>query len=109
MNSDQRFFKHLFERIGLDVASVGPAMIDRVVEQRCASAGSADLDAYWDLLQHSASEQQALIEAVIVPETWFFRYPESFKALSGLANKRLRELKSPRPLRFLSLPCSTGE
>jgi len=109
MNNDQRFFKHLFDRIGLDVASVGSAMIDRVVEQRCASVGSADLDAYWDLLQHSANEQQALIEAVIVPETWFFRYPESFKALAGLANKRLRELKSPRPLRFLSLPCSTGE
>ncbi|WP_311969064.1 CheR family methyltransferase [Pseudomonas baltica] len=109
MNADERFFKYLFERIGLDVASVGSAMIERVVEQRCASAGSANLDAYWDLLQHSAAEQQALIEAVIVPETWFFRYPESFGALAGLAKKRLLELKSSRPLRFLSLPCSTGE
>ena len=26
----------------------------------------------------------ALIEAVIVPETWFFRYPDSFTALVGL-------------------------
>ena len=109
MTGDQRFFKYLLERIGLDVASVGPAMIERAVQQRCNHSGSADLNAYWDLLQHSANEQQALIEAVIVPETWFFRYPESFVALAGLAGKRLRELKSARPLRFLSLPCSTGE
>jgi chemotaxis protein methyltransferase WspC len=109
MNGDQRFFKYLLERIGLDVASVGSAMIERAVQQRCSHSGSADLDAYWELLQQSAIEQQALIEAVIVPETWFFRYPESFVALAGLASKRLLELKSARPLRFLSLPCSTGE
>jgi chemotaxis protein methyltransferase WspC len=50
-----------------------------------------------------------LIEAVIVPETWFFRYPESFTALASLAHKRLAELAGARPLRLLSLPCSTGE
>lgn len=109
MNGDQRFFEYLFEHIGLDVASVGPAMIERAVQQRCDTSGSADLDAYWNLLQHSAGERQALIEAVIVPETWFFRYPESFTALASLAKKRLPELNASRPLRFLSLPCSTGE
>ena len=60
-------------------------------------------------LQQSAEEQQALIEAVIVPETWFFRYPESFTALASLAGKRLAELAGSRPLRILSLPSSTGE
>ncbi|MCE7763284.1 tetratricopeptide repeat protein [Pseudomonas putida] len=107
--NEQRFFRFLRERIGLDVESVGTPMVERALRQRCVAVGAADLDDYWLRLQQSADEQQALIEAVIVPETWFFRYPESFTALASLAHKRLAELAGARPLRLLSLPCSTGE
>ncbi|QCI14334.1 chemotaxis protein CheR [Pseudomonas putida] len=107
--SEQRFFRFLQARIGLDVDSVGVPMVQRALRQRCVATGAFDLDDYWLQLQQSADEQQALIEAVIVPETWFFRYPESFTALVGLAHKRLAELAGSRPLRLLSLPCSTGE
>nr|WP_315448838.1 CheR family methyltransferase [uncultured Pseudomonas sp.] len=109
MSSDQRFFDFLKERIGLDVASVGPAIIERAVRQRTTLSQAAHADEYWQLLQGSRDEQQALIEAVIVPETWFFRYPESFATLGKLARKRLAELNNMRALRILSLPCSTGE
>ncbi|WP_426206123.1 CheR family methyltransferase [Pseudomonas sp. TWP3-1] len=109
MSSDQRFFDFLKERIGLDVASVGPAIIERAVRQRITLSQSATADEYWLNLQGSRDEQQALIEAVIVPETWFFRYPESFATLGKLARKRLDELNNMRALRILSLPCSTGE
>ena len=109
MSNDARFFSFLKDRIGLDVASVGEAIIERAVRQRCAASSAQDSDGYWQLLQTSASEQQALIEAVIVPETWFFRYPESFSTLGKLAQTRLAELMGSRPLRILSLPCSTGE
>ncbi|MFJ4442090.1 CheR family methyltransferase [Pseudomonas sp. NPDC089422] len=107
--SEQRFFRYLQERIGLDVESVGVPMVERALRQRCVALNAADLDDYWVRLQQSPDEQLALIEAVIVPETWFFRYPESFTALVGLAQKRLPELAGERPLRLLSLPCSTGE
>ncbi|MBC3775227.1 CheR family methyltransferase [Pseudomonas sp. SWRI99] len=109
MSSDQRFFDFLKERIGLDVASVGAAIIERAVRQRTTLSQAAHADEYWYLLQGSRDEQQALIEAVIVPETWFFRYPESFATLGKLARQRLAELNSMRALRILSLPCSTGE
>jgi chemotaxis protein methyltransferase WspC len=109
MNSDQRFFDFLKERIGLDVTSVGPAIIERAVRQRSVAAQAASTDEYWLILQGSRDEQQALIEAVIVPETWFFRYPESFATLAKLASKRLAEINNLRALRILSLPCSTGE
>lgn len=105
----QRFFRFLQERIGLDVESVGAPMIERALRQRCVALQATDLDDYWLRLQQSTAEQQALIEAVIVPETWFFRYPESFTALVELAHKRVAELAGARPLRILSLPCSTGE
>lgn len=109
MSDDSRFFSFLKERIGLDVTSVGEAIIERALRQRAASAGCADSDAYWSLLVTSPQEQQALIEAVIVPETWFFRYPESFVTLGKLARECLSALDGARPLRILSLPCSTGE
>ncbi|MBV7547628.1 chemotaxis protein CheR [Pseudomonas sp. PDM26] len=109
MSSDQRFFDFLKERIGLDVTSVGPAIIERAVRQRSIAAQAPSADEYWRILQDSRDEQQALIEAVIVPETWFFRYPESFATLAKLASKRLAEINNLRALRILSLPCSTGE
>jgi chemotaxis protein methyltransferase WspC len=109
MNSDQRFFDFLKERIGLDVTSVGPAIIERAVRQRSIAAQALSADEYWRTLQGSRDEQQALIEAVIVPETWFFRYPESFATLAKLASKRLAGINNLRALRILSLPCSTGE
>ncbi|MFJ2538735.1 CheR family methyltransferase [Pseudomonas sp. NPDC087614] len=109
MSSDQRFFDFLKERIGLDVTSVGPAIIERAVRQRTTLSQAANAEEYWQLLQGSRDEQQALIEAVIVPETWFFRYPESFATLGKLARNRLGELNNMRALRILSLPCSTGE
>lgn len=109
MSGDARFFAFLKDRIGLDVASVGEAIIERAVRQRCTLSKARDHDDYWQTLLVSANEQQALIEAVIVPETWFFRYPESFATLGKLANARLAQLNGVRPLRILSLPCSTGE
>ena len=109
MTIERRFFRFLQERIGLDVASVGEQMVERALAQRSAALSANDLDDYWVRLQQSHAEQQALIEAVIVPETWFFRYPESFTALVDLARKRQAELGGTRPLRILSLPCSPGE
>jgi chemotaxis protein methyltransferase WspC len=109
MSSDQRFFDFLKERIGLDVTSVGPAIIERAVRQRSTANHALTADDYWHRLQGSRDEQQALIEAVIVPETWFFRYPESFATLAKLAATRLAQINNLRALRILSLPCSTGE
>ncbi len=107
--SDNRFFRFLQVRIGLDVESVGAGMVERALQQRCLAIQARDLDDYWLHLQQSAVEQQALIEAVIVPETWFFRYPDSFAALVTLARKCIAAHGPSRPLRLLSLPCSTGE
>lgn len=109
MTDDSRFFSFLKDRIGLDVTSVGEAIIERALRQRAVAAHCIDAEAYWQLLVTSPQEQQALIEAVIVPETWFFRYPESFATLGKLASERLKTLDGARPLRILSLPCSTGE
>jgi len=107
--NDPRIAQLLKERIGLDAESVGAAVIGRAVRQRSTKVAGGDVGRYWERLQASAEEVQALIEAVIVPETWFFRYPESFAALAQLAGRRVHALAGARPLRLLSLPCSSGE
>lgn len=99
----------LKSRIGLDAESVGRSVIERAVRQRMQAQHKSTLEDYWITLNGSPKEQQALVEAVVVPETWFFRYPESFKALATLALERCTQLNTTRPLRIISLPCSSGE
>ncbi|WP_339410329.1 protein-glutamate O-methyltransferase CheR [Pseudomonas sp. EA_35y_Pfl2_R5] len=102
--------EHLLKQlIGLEAESVGRLVIERAVRQRMQALDISEGDAYWQQLNRSSGEQQALIEAVVVPETWFFRYPESFVTLVDLALKRKAALAGSRPLRLLSLPCSSGE
>jgi chemotaxis protein methyltransferase WspC len=98
----------LLRNIGLDSASVGATTIERAVRERMKVFRLQGMDAYWELLHNSPSELQELIEAVVVPETWFFRDEETFVALVRLVVERLRN-RADDCLRVLSIPCSTGE
>jgi len=117
-----RHFAALLHRtMGLDASSLGHRSIERVVDQQAAAwradgHAAATLADYWNALQRSPALLQALVEAVTVPETWFFRDADAFRALARLARERLNERHARAephhhavPLRILSLPCSTGE
>jgi chemotaxis protein methyltransferase WspC len=99
----------LKEMMGLDSASVGGASIERAVRLRMARVGLDQREDYWQQLRSSKAELQQLIEAVVVPETWFFRDPEAFAALVRLAVAELQPSAPANVLRLLSIPCSTGE
>lgn len=100
----------LKRRMGLDSGSIGKAAVERAVRRRMGMAGVADEQDYLWQVQASPAEMQQLIEAVIVPETWFFRYPESQAAMAALARERLNGATAEgRVLRVLSVPCSSGE
>jgi chemotaxis protein methyltransferase WspC len=101
-------FADLLDRVmGLDAALIGTSAVDRAVEARIRANGLPGTDAYWALLQQAPDEVQALIETVVIPETWFFRDPAAFDAMVRLCAPRLAD--GSAPLRILSLPCSTGE
>ncbi len=108
----RRLLKHA---IGLDASSIGVSAIERAVRERQSACGLADRDAYWGRVRASQAELQALIELVVVPETWFFRDPEAFQTLARVVLDRLDALDGglhatpDRAVRVLSLPCSTGE
>jgi chemotaxis protein methyltransferase WspC len=110
----RRFTELLHRTMGLDAASLGHRAIERAVDQQAAAwhaAGhaGATLADYWEAAQGSPAMVQALVETVVVPETWFYRDADAFKALARLAHERLDARGRALPLRILSLPCSTGE
>ena len=110
----RRFAELLHRTMGLDAASLGHNAVERAVDARAAawcadSHADAALVDYWDAMQTSPGLIQALVETIVVPETWFYRDAEAFKALARLAHERLDQRGTALPLRILSLPCSTGE
>uniref|UniRef100_A0A0H3WVN6 CheR-type methyltransferase domain-containing protein n=1 Tax=Pandoraea faecigallinarum TaxID=656179 RepID=A0A0H3WVN6_9BURK len=108
----------LRDTMGLDAETLGAHAIERAVRARLVALSPELQDPppytrYWQRLQQSPQELQALIETVVVPETWFYRHREAFTALAQMAQEaRASRRDTPRegqPLRLLSLPCSTGE
>ena len=95
--------------IGLDAGSIGPPSIERAVQERLSACGLSDRQVYWERVRASATELQALIEAVVVPETWFFRDREAFATLASIGHERWLRAPADGVLRLLSLPSSTGE
>jgi chemotaxis protein methyltransferase WspC len=97
----------LRETIGLDVASVGISLVERAVKRRVGANDLRDISQYATLLQRSEPELQSLVEAVVIPETFFFRYAESFDALRKIVEQQF--FFGTQKMRALSIPCSTGE
>jgi chemotaxis protein methyltransferase WspC len=107
---DYAEFGNLLKQVmGLDIASIGSSAIERTVQARMSACAMNDSVAYLELLQASATELQTLIEAVVVPETWFFRDREAFSALARIACEEWLSTHTGGVLRLLSLPCSSGE
>jgi chemotaxis protein methyltransferase WspC len=95
--------------MGLSAMSIGSTAVARAVQQRQSVCHLGDLPAYEEHLRLSQTELQALIEAVVVPETWFFRDRHAFSSLCRLMNEEWLPAHTDRVLSVLSLPCSTGE
>jgi chemotaxis protein methyltransferase WspC len=92
----------LERHLGLAPGSVGDRVIASAVHRRMIATGAATAEAYLARLTADRAELGELAEEVVVPETWFFRYPESFRHLAAWAAGR-------RSVRVLCAPCSTGE
>ena len=95
----------LRDTIGLDAASIGRGAIERAVQKRIATSNMKSLVRYRQFLDESPDELRALIDALVVPETWFFRDPGAFAAVAAEAKTQ----NHPAQLRYLCVPCATGE
>lgn len=99
----------LRENLGLDIETIGASLVDRVVRSRMRHFGLAKKDDYANLLQSSPEEWEALVESVVITETWFFREKFSFLAMVRFVRDEWVARNPVGTLRLLSLPCSSGE
>lgn len=93
----------LHDSMGLAADSIGRGLVERVSRRHMAELGAETAADYVKRLRGDETLRQQLIEDLVVPETWFFRDRQPFVLLARLARGR------GRPLRLLSMPCSTGE
>jgi chemotaxis protein methyltransferase WspC len=87
--------------------SLALATVERAIRQRMKQCAISRTDAYLARVNQDGDELSALIELVVVPETWLFRDPEAFRAAVEFAQNRLAA--GHGPVSFLSVPCATGE
>ncbi|BAU15485.1 TPR repeat-containing CheR-type MCP methyltransferase [Leptolyngbya sp. NIES-3755] len=89
----------LSQTMGIDVEVIGTRKLTRAISTQW---NSTDFDAYFSVLKTSPQALEALIEQIVVPETYFFRDRKPFEFL-------IEQVRSRESIRVLSAPCSTGE
>jgi len=100
----------LLNKIGLDTSTIGDSSVLHALEKRRVAVKRDNLDEYYQMLAGNRLELDALIEEIVVPETWFFRNSVPFSSCA----ERVQQLQKLRlgksdAIRILSVPCSTGE
>ena len=98
----------IYKRTGIDARSMGQYAFQNAANKCMENARIESFDLYIEYLQSSETALSALIEEIIVPETWFFREKNAYIALTGYV-KRQKNFSHDNPVNILSLPSSTGE
>ncbi|USX25430.1 methyltransferase [Oxalobacteraceae bacterium OTU3CINTB1] len=86
--------------------SLSKAVVDRAIRQRVEVTGARDAGAYLEDI--APAELEALVELVVVPESWFYRDQQAFHAAADYLSTRLASTPE-RMLRILTVPCAGGE
>jgi len=82
------------------------ADLERALRERLPAAGAAAVKDYAPL--PGTPEFEALVDLVVVPESWMLRDRAVFAEALRFVQQRLAA-RPARPVRILSLPCAAGE
>ena len=94
---------------GLDPGLLERSTLDHWVGQRLAQLRLSDVQAYLRVLRENGDELERMVAEISVPETWFFRYPASFRLLIEFARQLRTSTTPPETLKMLSIACATGD
>jgi len=97
----------LVHTVGVDPRSLDANRLHWLVEARCRHLKLDDAASYAERLASSPDEVDALVDAIVVQETRFFRDSSVFHHLELWLPRMAADF--PGPLRILSAPCSTGQ
>lgn len=106
----QRLSDFLYRRTGMLFGQAKRYYIERRVADRMAAVGAASFGIYFGVLRAEGREQEALINAFTVNETYFYREEHQLACLSrDLLPDLIRGRQPGDKIRIWSAPCSTGE
>jgi chemotaxis protein methyltransferase WspC len=86
--------------------SVSKSAAERAIRSRMEQLAAANEEDYLERM--TPEELTALVELVVVPESWFYRDPQAFQATVEFVRARLGA-DAGRTVRILSVPCAGGE
>lgn len=107
-----RFREFFYLKTGIKFADNKRYFVDKRIHQRMQVTGSVNFRAYFDRVRDVAggSEFQALVNAMTVNETYFYRELYQFECLANsILPEVARDLPKGATIRIWSMPCSTGE
>ncbi|MEX1058231.1 MAG: CheR family methyltransferase [Natronospirillum sp.] len=103
--------KLLEERTGIQITASLRGLMDQRLRQRMAESGYTDLARYYAQVTAKGitgeSEWQALVNALTVQETRFFRDPYALDLVAD--HMKAQWSRATQPLNLWSVGCSTGE
>jgi chemotaxis protein methyltransferase CheR len=109
----ERFRVAIARRLGLQIDSTKSGMLEELLRRRAdAIAVAGDIELYLRELESRPSKQEiaALAGELTVPETYFFRHIEQYRAFTEIVlPARIARRNGSRRLRILSAGCATGE
>jgi len=108
----QQFVSLVRETTGNVVPPARYAFLEELLERRVRAVGQPDLASYVHRLAvgELAAEWTQLIPLITIKESYFFRAPQQFEALTRTVLPRLmRARASSRKLRIWSAACARGE
>jgi chemotaxis protein methyltransferase CheR len=107
----ERFRGIVSRRFGLQLDDLRLGALADVLRRRLEASGRTSAAFFAQLESgHAKAELAAIASEVTVPETYFFRNIDQFRAFTGVAlPERLRARADVKQLRILSAGCATGE
>jgi len=98
------------QRLGLSFDDSKRDELADVLRRRMDATNSLEVDSYLCLLRTSLPELRAVVGHLTIPETYFFRIPDHFRALREVVlPERVQARAASRQLNILSAGCASGE
>jgi chemotaxis protein methyltransferase CheR len=107
-----KFREFFYRKTGIMFADNKRYFVDKRIQDRMISAGVTAFRQYFDMVCHRTDglELQALVNAMTVNETYFYREEYQLKCLvDSILPEVVKTLDRREPLKIWSMPCSTGE
>jgi chemotaxis methyl-accepting protein methylase len=108
-NQMNGILEYVKERRAIDFSSYREGTIRRRIAARLAKAGMPDCESYLGYLKENPKEIDALIEALTIKLSYFFRDPLVFEALRHFVIPSLVDIGKEETIRIWCAGCARGE